>query len=534
MNILSSSLLRTWKFQTQTILLKMILLSYPTLLAANLEVFIDKLVNKELKSIWLIIVNFFIIYFISGLIAFLLNKIQAKHYKKLNYYFSQILFNKIINSQINEINKYKSGDLQLRLVDDSMKLSHNIVDILDNILNPLQGIIAFIYLFTLNKLIAILILISGPLILFVVYKTTSFFEKAQKDIRNQEANLNHYVYDCWINYPIIQHYGIFSIIKQKYLKQINKIKKDNLQAVKLSFFGYVPTLLLTCFIEIMAIIIGVQGIQNGTLTVGSVIATFLLVGIINQSINQSALSWYDLVTSFVSIKRIESLYIIKQDSLFEKKQEQKSIIKLKKLKLQNISFSYKSKSTTYLLSNISLSFQPGSITAITGRNGVGKTTIFKLILNIYQPQKGKITINDVDISTFSRKNLTDLIAYCPRDTIFFKTNKFNTIFYERIHSLNQNNNILKEWHDTISSLFDDFNLIKNNLSQGEKKIIVLLDTFLKDTPIILLDEPTESLDEKAIAILEKYIQKIKKAKVIIIISHDKKFLSNLDKVYILK
>ena len=241
----------------------------------------------------------------------------------------------------------------------------------------------------------------------------------------------------------------------------------------------------------------------------------------------------DLLDEEVSFERIEN--ILKMNG---SRNEKGSIIRLEcpNICLKNVSFSYHKKS---ILKNITLDIPFGQITVSTGTNGVGKTTIFNLILREITPQKGSIYLSNQKIETYDLENYLSEISIVTQEPFLF-----NMSIQENFSMINKNHEvqvaICKKigLHDMIMNLPNGYRTtlkeFATNLSGGQKQLLALGRALMKKSKILLLDEFTSSLDKETIEKMTSILQEIKHEYLILIISHDERIQKIGDTVYILE
>ena len=193
------------------------------------------------------------------------------------------------------------------------------------------------------------------------------------------------------------------------------------------------------------------------------------------------------------------------------------------IKISDLSFKYNDNSM-YIFKNLNFLFKPYSITAITGSSGSGKSTFIKLILGLYNPNNGKITIDDIPIKSFDKEyyynNIVSYIGQEPelleekvKDNILIKNKEYDEILYNKIKN--------------ILCLDIDFNKNIENLSGGQKQRIAIFRGLIKKPKLLLLDEPTSALDSKNEEKLLNLINNVSYEYniTVIIITHKKKTLN---------
>lgn len=195
--------------------------------------------------------------------------------------------------------------------------------------------------------------------------------------------------------------------------------------------------------------------------------------------------------------------------------------------IRNISFYYPSNPKKIILNNFNLSIPYRSNILIKGPIGSGKSTIGRLLSLWYKPQKGSITIGGNDIYTIPKKQYKDIVYMMSQNTILFSE---LTIFENICYSFETlpPKNILDKYNLPPSFLkILDQKVLQNgtNISGGQKRMVHILRSILHKTPIVILDEPTDSLDEKSTDVIIQLIKELTKKKTVLCISHDERLNS---------
>lgn len=203
------------------------------------------------------------------------------------------------------------------------------------------------------------------------------------------------------------------------------------------------------------------------------------------------------------------------------------------IKFNNVNFSYSDK-TDNLFDDLSLVVNKNEKIAIFGRSGTGKSTLIKLLYGFYDIDKGDITINGINIKTMNIDDLRRNMTMATQTVKIFE----GTIVENILYGSNYTKSDLKSMYGNLLNVFSklenglDTKLLVNgsNISGGQKQMISVLRALLKNTPIVILDEPTVGLDEKTKASFLDVVKGIKN-KTVIIITHDKDVIKYVDKMY---
>lgn len=192
------------------------------------------------------------------------------------------------------------------------------------------------------------------------------------------------------------------------------------------------------------------------------------------------------------------------------------------LKIDNLSFSY---NADPLLQNLNADFHNGEFITILGRNGEGKTTLFKLIIGSLKPQKGILTIDGEDLSTFSIKKRAQKIAYIPQSSNpSFSYSVFNTVLMGVTSQISSLSSPSKNDEKRVLTLLDEFGLSHlhnkklDQISGGEKQLTLIARAILQNSKVLIFDEPTANLDYyNQILVLDR-IKKLQEAGYLIILT----------------
>ena len=240
--------------------------------------------------------------------------------------------------------------------------------------------------------------------------------------------------------------------------------------------------------------------------------------------------------SSVAIKRFIKLKRIVPESM---KHGNKILQSVKgEITFENVSFEYlKNKE---VLKNINLKIKQGETVALVGKSGVGKTTFSELIIGYYQPKKGRILLDGVDISKLKLKWLREQIAIVPQDLNLFNDTLINNLKYANPNATSED--IIRAAqaafaHDFIKKFPKGYKTLVGEdgikLSMGQRQRIAITMAFLKNPKILILDEPTAALDAESEKNVQKGINELIEGKTTIIIAHRFSTVRNADKIVVL-
>ncbi len=233
--------------------------------------------------------------------------------------------------------------------------------------------------------------------------------------------------------------------------------------------------------------------------------------------------------------------------IIDKKIEVKNDVNLPNLQINKCDINFESVNFKYdttndkALKNLDLKMSGGSMSALVGHSGAGKSTIINLLPRFYDPQKGYISIDGIKINEVNLNSLRSKISLVSQDVILFDDTVKNNIAYanplaSEAEIINACKNAAA--YDFIEKLPNKINTVVGEngvrLSGGQKQRISIARAILKKSPIILLDEATSSLDADSEDIVQKAIQNLTKDKTTIVIAHRLSTIHNADKIFVLK
>jgi len=245
-----------------------------------------------------------------------------------------------------------------------------------------------------------------------------------------------------------------------------------------------------------------------------------------------------LAKTQMSAKRIRSIADLKP--LIIEPEQPKEINNNTEISIKNLSFCYTDQSP-WILNNISLEIPQGSKIAIVGESGAGKSTLLQLIMRFYDPQQGSIKYSCIDYQQLTSDTLMQQFSVLSQRTELFATTiKQNLLIAKPTASDDEINlainkagltKFIKQLPDGLNTWIGEYG---SKISGGEARRIGLARMYLKDVPIILLDEPTEGLDKATERDVLNALEKIAEHKTLIMVTHRKAGLQLVDKVYKLK
>ena len=209
------------------------------------------------------------------------------------------------------------------------------------------------------------------------------------------------------------------------------------------------------------------------------------------------------------------------------------------IEFNNVVFKYNEEKTT--LNSINFKANKGKKIALVGSTGAGKTTITNLINRFYDIQEGEITIDGINIKNIKKDDLRKNISIVLQDTHLFTENILNNIRYGNLEATDEeviNACKIANADDFIKHLPDGYNTILNsdakNLSQGERQLLAIARAIVANSPILILDEATSSIDTRTEKLIENAMEKLMRGRTVFVIAHRLSTVRNADSIIVIE
>ncbi|CAH0535812.1 Toxin RTX-I translocation ATP-binding protein [Vibrio stylophorae] len=293
------------------------------------------------------------------------------------------------------------------------------------------------------------------------------------------------------------------------------------------------------FVSVAMIVFGVYLIAAGDLTMGGLIAATMLSGrAVGPLVQLSLISTrYNQAKSAMTV--IEQLMAMPDEQEEGKRYIHRPLI-TGKVELDHVTFQYPSADKA-AVSNINLKIEPGEKVAIIGRIGSGKTTLERLIMGLFQAQSGSVRIDDTDISQLHHIDIRRNIGCVPQDvTLFFGSIRENICLGRPLtddHDLldaARRAGVLQFTQQDAAGLERQVGEMGNQLSGGQRQAIAIARAFLGRPPVLLLDEPTSSMDNRSELLIKQQLAALTQEETLILITHKTSMLDVVDRIIVME
>lgn len=510
-------------------------LSFPFLTQSLVDVGIE---TKNLSFIYLILVGQLMIFVGQTVVRFIQSWIVLHASVRINVSLIADYLHKLMRMPLGFFDSKNIGDL-LQRIDDHRRIEAFLT----------QSTLSFILsVFNLLVFGIVLLIYSGQI--FLIYILSAFlyigwvvvFLKKRKEIDykafSERSDNQDSLIEIIHGLPEIKLQG--SELKRRNLwTQIQaRLFQSQMSALSISQYQDAGALSINQVKDIFITFIAAKGVIDGHMTLGMMLAIQYIIGQLNGPLQQMVGFIRSAQDAKISLERLSEVHLTKEE-------EASNLVKLKSIPggdivLENVCFKYTPISES-VLKNINITIPRKKVTAIVGTSGSGKTTLIKLLLQFYQPTKGRILIGNLPLDTIYTKFWRARCGVVMQDGYIFSDTIANNIAessdvidYKRVIVSAQTANIV----DFIHGLPNRYNTLigpkGKGISAGQRQRFLIARAVYKDPEFVFLDEATNALDAKNEKVILGNLEEFLENKTVIIVAHRLSTVKNADQIIILE
>ena len=432
----------------------------------------------------------------------------------------------------------QTGQLMSRMINDTRQtevlLAHALPDFFSNLI-VILGVAVLI--FTINPVLAAIALIPVP----IVFWAGTFFSKKVAPLFkiNQEVlgNINAVTQDNLSGMKEIQAFGQEDRELEKMLKLCKHYSDVNIRANYANAFFHPGIEFLTSMGTVIVVGIGGYLAMQGRMSVPDVVGFLMYLGIFYQPLAVLSRLFEDVQVAYAGVVRIFDVL----DADFDVK-EKPAAISLEKaegrIAFEDVSFYYIKDEP--VLEDITFSAKAGEMVAIVGPTGVGKTTIVSLLERFYDPQSGSVKIDGIDIRDLTIESLRSQISMVLQDVFLFHGTIAQNIAYgmkdatraqiEEAAKIACADDFIRQMPNGYDTMVGERGI---RLSGGQKQRLSIARAVLRDTPILVLDEATSSVDMETEHQIQHAIENLAGSRTVIVIAHRLSTIMSANQILVL-
>lgn len=496
--------------------------------------------NMDLKAIEKIGIALVVIYVLSALFTFIQHFMMATVTLKVSKKMRGDLSRKINKVPMSYFNKTSQGDILSRITNDVQTLQQGLTNAMPGIISALtQFVGCLIMMFSTDwrlSLCVMAVTFLGLFFLMLVMKSSQrYFVQRQESL----GKLNGYVEEMYSGHEVIR-------ISRASDSIIEKFKRLNLDVYnanwKSQFLSGIMQPLMTVMGNIGYVVICVVGAIlaiNGKIQFGTIISFILYVRLFTAPLTQIAQGMTNLQTASASAERIFDFFET-QELSDESDKTQKLTNAKGAVEFKDVHFSYPDTPEKTIIKDFSAVVYPGQKVAIVGPTGAGKTTMVNLLMRFFEINSGSIKIDGIPTSELTRENLHSLFSMVLQDTWLFEgTVRENLVYNMKNISDNDLEKVCKACglSHFVHSLPDGFDTVLSEstmISAGQKQLLTIARAMLQNSPMLILDEATSSVDTRTEIIIQRAMDHLMKNRTSFVIAHRLSTIKNADLILVMK
>ena len=501
----------------------------------NSSSFDIKIVKSKLLKNILMIVGSAII---AGIFTFIMRQMLINVSRFIEFDLKNEIYRKYQSLSFDFYKNNRTGDLMNRISEDVSKVRMYIGPAIMYTINTISLFtIVITYMISVAPKLTMYTLIPLPILSLIIYKISIVINLKSKIVQEYLSKLTTYTQESFSGVKIIKTYTVEKNINKELNKLANKSRDKNMSLVKIQAWFFPLMILLIGISNILVVFIGGRQYMNNEIELGVLAEFIIYVNMLTWPV--ATVGW---VTSIVqqaeaSQKRINEFLNTKSSITSS---DENNITIDGEIEFKNIEFTYPE---TFIkaCNNISFSLKKGDSLAIMGDIGSGKSTILELLCRIYDPSKGEILIDNINIKKINIKELRNSIGYVPQSTFLFSETIEKNI---KFGNENVNKNELEN-AAVNACLSDDINLFKDgyktllgergvNLSGGQKQRLAIARAIIKKPKILLLDDSLSAVDTETEEKILSNINKVSRDMTLVIATHRVSSAKNCNKIIILQ
>ncbi|WP_066423727.1 ABC transporter ATP-binding protein [Anabaena sp. 4-3] len=480
-----------------------------------------------------------LVFLVRGFFQSVQDIYMSKAALRVAFYLRKQVYAHLQKLDLSYFETAKAGDLSYRLTEDIDRIGEVVKKLFHDFLPCVLQLIAIpIYMIYLNWQLTLATVIVAPLMGVLIGWFGERLRKYSLKSQNRVSDLSAILTEVFSGIRLVrafaaENYEIARFSHEAERSFQAKYSAERLKAVQIPIIGFLEAVSALCLI-----LVGAWQIQQKNLTVGEFFSYLAAAGLLIDPIGHVTNNYNEFKQGEASVDRIFELMAM-QPTVTEKP----NVISLPqvqgKVEYRQVTFAYQPGEP--VLKDISLLAMPGEAIALVGASGAGKTTFVNLLPRFYDPSKGQILIDGVNIRDVSLESLRRQIGIVPQETIMFSgTVAQNIAFGQEFYDLNAVAEAAKiaNAHQFISQLPEGYQTWVGergvNLSGGQRQRIAIARAVLLNPQILILDEATSALDSESEALVQEALERLMQQRTVFIIAHRLSTVRKCDRILVLE
>lgn len=445
---------------------------------------------------------------------------------------------KINRLPLSYFDSHSQGDTLSRVTNDIDTVGQSLTQSLGTLISSVLLLIAVLFMMFYTNVVLSFVTIGSVLLGFVF--SAVLMAKSQRYFQEQQSNLaaiNGYVEEMYSGHNVITSYNgaektrqAFNVLNQNLYASM--WKSQFISGIMFPLMNFVGN-----FGYVMVVIVGATMAINDSISMGTIVAFMVYVRIFSQPLSQIAQGITTLQSASAAMGRV--FEFLAEEDMEDDSHKLQQLTNVKgHVQFKDVFFGYNPDKT--IIHDFSAEAKAGQKIAIVGPTGAGKTTIVNLLMKFYDIERGQIMIDGVDIKDMKRSEVHDAFSMVLQDTWLFEGTIRDNLIYNQ-------ENISDEAvidaakvvgvHHFIMTLPNGYDTVLDDtvtLSVGQKQLLTIARALLKDSPLLILDEATSSVDTRTEELIQKAMDKLMEGRTSFVIAHRLSTIRNADLILVMR
>lgn len=515
----------------------------PNKIQELIEIIQDGLTSIDginMDDFMIIVISLITIYAIGALASYLQQFIMATVTQKTSNRLRRDINDKINLLPLKYFDQTTRGDILSRVTNDVDTISQTLGSTIANLVNAITlflGVI--IMMFYVNWVLALITIgtsIFGFIIMF------SFMGISQKYFNKRQMNLgemNGQIEEVYSNHNVIKSYNAEEEVINKFNKINNELYQNNFKSQFIAGTMHPIMTFAGNLSYALIFIVGIAMVLNGSTSVSfAIIVSFTIYArLFSSPLQTIAQSMSSLQQTSAASNRVFKM--LDEEEITNENNKTNTIEHVEgNVEFKNVHFGYDE--NKIIINDFSVKLSKGQKVAIVGPTGAGKTTIVNLLMRFYEVNSGDILIDNISIKEMKREKVRDLFDMILQDTWLFKgTIRENLVYNKENVSEEELNKVCKAvgLNHFIKTLPNGYDTMLDDtliLSEGQKQQLTIARAMIKNSPLLILDEATSSVDTRTELVIQKAMDELTKGRTSFVIAHRLSTIKNADIILVLK
>ena len=432
------------------------------------------------------------------------------------------------------------GELLSRVTNDIDNVSQTLQQTMSQLMTSLLTVVAVLaMMFWISPLLALVALITVPLSMYVTKAVMGRSQGMFIDQWRRTGQLNAHIEETFSGHALVKVFGRQPEVEQVFAEQNDELYRASFGAQFVSGLIMPVMMFIGNLNYVVIAVVGALRVSSGAISLGDVQAFIQYSRQFTQPLTQVASMANLLQSGVASAERVFELLDADEERPELDGAAAPAGERRGEVRFERVSFSYSPE--TPLIEDLSLVAHPGQTVAIVGPTGAGKTTLVNLVMRFYEVTGGRITLDDVDVSSMPRSALRSQIGMVLQDTWLFQGSIRDNIAYGNPEATEEQ--VLEAARATfvdrfVHSLPEGYDTMideeGSNLSAGERQLVTIARAFLSDPALLILDEATSSVDTRTELLLQHAMAALRSDRTSFVIAHRLSTIRDADLILVME